>query len=999
MKNKWLAFVCWMLFFTLSVFAEQSTTEWNFNTAGDTEGWSIASSAVNVGRVSQSNGTWKYTTSSGGYSWMDNYITKKISFSADQYMHVELVMKHAFKEDPKVDLEAYGYAVLYYSGVTAAGKSFVCDEQHRVSVKLEQSSNGSFLTHDFDMTNARDWKGSTITSLMFKPLFDDGSWEIDRIRLISNETANENNIVWSFNTAGDAEGWSIASAAVNAGRVSQSNGTWKYTTSSSGYSWMDNYITHTTDFSADLYKGVELVMKHTFKNDPKVDLNAYGYAALYYSGVTATGTSFSRDERHRVNVKLEQSSNGAFLTHYFDMTGARDWQGSTITSLMFKPLFDDGSWEIDEIRVIAKPESAIPGLDVTKLTLRYAFEDNKPGMADGTISIDFGGESSTYATKVLLRWATVKDGSYVYMPDHLALKEATGAEMEKGVTFDKDLLIPQGATALVAYIVNGTRTLKLAYDIPQSKQTPDRGKPLYTAAFISDIHIGGWGSETTPNARLLAAREQVNDLADFVVVNGDLTQWYGAYSGEAFKNYHVSGTYADNGSTSTDPSKLLAGTSQWKVTEDYFKGFTVPVYAVQGNHDVRDSEKWNPICCGDTYWTQFLKDWIAYSNTTTGSQKYINTVKRDESVSYYDTEISGHHYIFLEIPRNTAPHYAYGTEQLAWLDKVLYEKEATGKPIFVFGHVPVESEVSGGYWDEQLLASGADAAIKKILANHPTAIYVSGHTHYSLDINFKSSIDGAQRTPSYVNAGGVATVQTPNSENAKAEDSTELSSSSQGVIAEVYEDCVVLRGRDFVNGKWIARGQTILTFQTGNTLSPITVVQTGVGDTVTLTASGKEGLTYAWYLNGEKQKETGAVLAVSADFDGYIAVRATDEQGHYTSESYETLKEIQKLPQLEVASLTFADANGQKTDIFENGSMTATIRLSAAPGVESGYVLLVAYGADERIDYSKLAPLKRTEREYTLDVTGSSALHRVRVFVLDPALAPLAKACALVSEN
>ncbi len=983
----------------MSIFAEQGATEWNFNTNGDTEGWSIAAAAVNAGRVSQSGGVWKYTTSSGGYSWMDNYIVKKLSFSADQYPHVELVMKHAFKDDPKVNLDAYGYAVLYYSGVTASGKSYSCDEQHRVNVKLEQSSNGAFLTHDFDMTNAKDWQGSTITSLMFKPLFDDGSWEIDRIRLVQDGASSENNVVWGFNTAGDTEGWTIAASAVNAGRVSQSNGTWKYTTSSSGYSWKDNYIIHTTDFSADLYKGVELVMKHAFKDDPGVNLNAYGYSVLYYSGVTAAGTSFSRDEQHRVNVKLEQSSNGVFLTHFFDMTGAKDWQGSTITSLMLKPLFDDGSWEIDEIRLIAKPESAIPGLDVTKLTLRYAFEDNKPGTADGTISIDFGGESSAYATKVLLRWATVSDGSYVYMPDYLALREATGAEMEKGVTFDKDLLIPQGATALTAYIINGTRTIKLAYDIPKSKQAPDRSKPLYTAAFISDIHVGGWGSETAPNARLLAAREQINDLADFVVVNGDLTQWYGAYSGESFKNYHVSGTYADNGSTSTDPSKLIVGTSQWTVVEDYFKGFTVPVYAVQGNHDVRDSEKWNPICCGDTYWTQFLKNWIAYSDGTTGSQKYVNPVRRDESASYYDTEIGGHHYIFLEIPRNTAPHYDYGTEQLSWLDKVLYEKEATGKPIFVFGHVPVESDVSGGYWDEQLLASGADAAIKRVLANHPTAIYVSGHTHYSLDINFKSSIDGAQRTPSFVNDGGVATVQTPNSENAKAEDSTERSSSSQGLIVEVYEDCVVLRGRDFVNDKWIARGQTILSFRTDNTLSPVTVVQTGAGDTVTLTASGNEGLTYVWYLNGEKQKETGAVLTVDADYDGYIAVRATDEQGHYTSECYDTLKEIQKLPQLEVASLTFTDENGQKADIFEAGSVTATIRLSAAPGAQSGYVLLAAYDADGRINYSKLVPLKQIEREYTLNAVGSPMLSKIRAFVLDAALAPLAKAYTLVGES
>ena len=421
------------------------------------------------------------------------------------------------------------------------------------------------------------------------------------------------------------------------------------------------------------------------------------------------------------------------------------------------------------------------------MTLKYEFEDEKAGTADGTVTVDFGSQIVNSAESVVLSWAkgNATDG-YTALEDYSEIKKLDGSEAAKGYTINKNMLIPDEATAVIATIKDCDKTFTLAFDIPESKKPVKRGEPLYSVGLISDIHVGGWGSETAPNVRLQAARTQLSELSDFVVVNGDLTQWYGAYSGEEFKAYNYNGSkFGDNGETSTE--YLGIGTSQWTTLTDYFKGFTVPVYAVQGNHDIKDGTGWSDMLESEKHWRPFLEGWIEYSNNATNGSKYQTNATLSDDVNYYDTEINGNHFIFTAIPKTEAPSYAFGEEQLKWLDMKLYEKEETGKPIFVFGHVPLQVNINGSYWNTQVKD---DAQIKAILAKHPTAIYISGHTHYSLDVDFNSSIDGAQETTSYIHDGGTTTINVPDDE-ANPDKTTEIQG-SHGVVAKVYDDVILL---------------------------------------------------------------------------------------------------------------------------------------------------------------------------------------------------------------
>ncbi|MGN1121455.1 MAG: metallophosphoesterase family protein, partial [Eubacteriales bacterium] len=785
-------------------------------------------------------------------------------------------------------LTADAEALLYTNLTDASGKEIkpwwqAYNGYNHATVSVSAANDGEYVLYKFDFSSYTAYCENRVTQMVLNMVnCADVTVSVDYIVLKNSNTPT----MWDFNEPYFNE-WTISSNRQPYFTVSDGLMHFVYPETTN---WIDPLMeVKGQSFKADDYVGLEVVMKHTLD-----DANSkYTKMKVFYTGTDANGNSFVADTKHVAQTDIGTTTGDGYRLWYVDLENAYAWAGSTITVLRLDPVDDYGDFDIDYIRLVPAVKEN-PPLEPETLTLNYAFDNSRPGSADGVISLDFGGQDPASAELVQLYWATGDaEQGYTALGEYTMLRTLSGENLEAGYQIRKNLLIPVGVTSLAAQITDSEKTFTLYYPLPAEKCAPEPGTPLYTAAFISDIHCGGWGSESAPNARLVAARAEINELADVVVAVGDLTQWFGAYSGAAFANYHdASNSYNSNGETSTDPEKLYAGKSQWEVLTDYFKGFTVPVYAVQGNHDVPDSSKWNTVCCTEDWWKTFLHDWIAYSNTAENGARYAVPVERDESVNYYDTEVYGHHFIFLEIPRADEPHYSFGDEQLAWLDKTLFENEQTGKPIFVFGHVPVESELSGGYWDEQLKASGADAALKAILAKHPTAIYVTGHTHYSLDTDFYGAIDGAQSTYSLINDGGITTISVPNSET-NPDDITEIAQ-SHGVIAEVYEDRILIRGRDFVNGKWISRGLTELTFKSAEAIREFSVqrIESAGGTTLAVVDPYNTEVTYTWYLNGEAQAVTGKTLEAAADFSGYVAVRATDADGNYRSCLYDTLADV-----------------------------------------------------------------------------------------------------------
>lgn len=194
-------------------------------------------------------------------------------------------------------------------------------------------------------------------------------------------------------------------------------------------------------------------------------------------------------------------------------------------------------------------------------------------------------------------------------------------------------------------------------------------------------------------------------------------------------------------------------------------------YFVQGNHDVR----W-----GD--WTQFSELFAKYTNMTS---------------SYYNAWINGYQFIFIGTEKGLKDYSYLSETQLKWLDEKLSESQ--GKPTFIFHHQPLKNTVSGAndgylksnYW----YGVRQDKELKMILAKHPQSILFSGHTHW--DLGSKDTMYNAKYATMF-NAGATSYLWT---------DSNTSKDGSQGFFVEVYDDKVLVKGRDFKNDTWIANAQ------------------------------------------------------------------------------------------------------------------------------------------------------------------------------------------------
>ena len=178
-------------------------------------------------------------------------------------------------------------------------------------------------------------------------------------------------------------------------------------------------------------------------------------------------------------------------------------------------------------------------------------------------------------------------------------------------------------------------------------------------------------------------------------------------------------------------------------------------FVVLGNHDVGNGEgDYDKLC------KSFLKN----------NSKYLgNNIENP----YYYKIVNGCYMIFLASEDVSVNECLMTEEQYLWLKNLLDKATADNAKIFVFNHHPIYS-LSGIEW----------YSLIELLGNYDNLIYFNGHTHIILDEH------------SFRNIHGVDTVYLPRGlgNSYKAGD---------GIIVEVYEDEVLVRARNFIDGEWI----------------------------------------------------------------------------------------------------------------------------------------------------------------------------------------------------
>jgi len=130
--------------------------------------------------------------------------------------------------------------------------------------------------------------------------------------------------------------------------------------------------------------------------------------------------------------------------------------------------------------------------------------------------------------------------------------------------------------------------------------------------------------------------------------------------------------------------------------------------------------------------------------------------------------------------------------QLDWFQDALKNNKQSPRPIFVFLHQPIPYITLGGLQHGFVIQW---QKLNAILSQHPEVILFNGHTHYELD--YKNMVSKANFT--IVNSSSLAK---PIDRNKKL-----IMNSAPGLVVEVYNKKVVIKGRDFLKQEWISAAE------------------------------------------------------------------------------------------------------------------------------------------------------------------------------------------------
>lgn len=155
---------------------------------------------------------------------------------------------------------------------------------------------------------------------------------------------------------------------------------------------------------------------------------------------------------------------------------------------------------------------------------------------------------------------------------------------------------------------------------------------------------------------------------------------------------------------------------------------------------------------------------------------YANYAGCDIEENNFYKVIDGYYFIVLSTESDSVNGIDISDEQLSWLTDILNKAAKENKPIFVFSHHPVN-----------YIENGPQDRLSNVLDDYEDVIFFCGHTHFRLSPYSVSEING------------VLSVNIPKS----TEHEYENYETGIGAVVEVYENEVLLRFRDFDDGKWV----------------------------------------------------------------------------------------------------------------------------------------------------------------------------------------------------
>ncbi len=238
---------------------------------------------------------------------------------------------------------------------------------------------------------------------------------------------------------------------------------------------------------------------------------------------------------------------------------------------------------------------------------------------------------------------------------------------------------------------------------------------------------------------------------------------------------------------------------QWELLYDAFDSYTPAneeIILALGNHDT-----WNKEVDENNRYPESIRLFYEYS------KKISN---RELTKPYFTTEVKGYSFIVLGSEADTTK-TTISDEQLLWLDAELFKASLKGLPIFVVSHAALDNThgLPNTWFGDPLnmsaeelsehdgsFADGKSDQIKSILDKYKNVILISGHIHNGLANNFETDEYSFSTVETY---GNITSVNLPTYGSPTLRG---CASSGCGIVFEVYENELILRGRCFSGDVW-----------------------------------------------------------------------------------------------------------------------------------------------------------------------------------------------------
>lgn len=340
-----------------------------------------------------------------------------------------------------------------------------------------------------------------------------------------------------------------------------------------------------------------------------------------------------------------------------------------------------------------------------------------------------------------------KDGKRLANYTDLArVKESNSSEFT--LNFQENVFVPNEANQVEIAITEG-RSSSFYVDIPESLKL-NKSKYLYNFQVLTDIHAnpqyGYWSSHF------------YNALLDIKCLSGNTSGIF---------------TVGDN----TDMGSTSHYAHLFKILKEVFAENIPDIYYTVGNHD-----------------------YMYFSDSVGGFDAGINYFKNATGMenSYYTVDVNGYKYIFLSSDQKSTPGAIFD-EQLNWFKNEI-SKIKKDEFAFIFVHQPFYNTVSGSLPGQNWHGmTNVGDEIKMLLKDYPNVMVFTGHTHYSLECNKSVSL-GHGNNANYVNNASVAYLM---------DDNYDYTVGGMCNFIEVYEDYIIIKGRDLFERKWVSNAQYV----------------------------------------------------------------------------------------------------------------------------------------------------------------------------------------------